>query len=197
VRDAKSAIRYVRKNAQRLGIDPNRIVAAGGSAGGHLAAAAGTIAGLDEPNEDAAISSKPNAMLLFNPAVVLAPVEGVELNRRRTADLAERMGIEPRELSPYHHVAKGAPPAAIFHGKNDEVVPHATVAAFAKAMQDAGNRCELFSYDGEGHGFFNYGRDRNVMFVETLRQADKFLASLGYLKGEPTLEEPSPDVGDL
>jgi acetyl esterase/lipase len=197
VKDAKSAIRYVRANAARLGIDPNKIVAAGGSAGGHLAACTGTIAGLDEPNEDPRVSSRPNAMLLFNPAVVLAPLEGVKLDQKRLADLGERMGIEPRELSPYHHVTKGAPPAAIFHGTDDQLVPHASVAAFAKAMKDAGNRCELYSYEGQGHGFFNYGRERNIMFVETLRQADKFLASLGYVQGEPTLEEPSPDVGDL
>jgi acetyl esterase/lipase len=197
VRDAKSAIRYVRANAARLGVDPEKIVAAGGSAGGHLAACTGTISDFDEPGEDTKVSSRPNAMLLFNPAVVLAPVEGVALDERRLADLGERMGVEPRALSPYHHIAKGTPPAAIFHGTDDKLVPHATVAAFAKAMRDAGNRCELVSYTGEGHGFFNYGRARNVMFTETLREADKFLASLGYLQGEPTLEDPAPDVGDL
>jgi acetyl esterase/lipase len=197
VKDAKSAIRFVRKNATRLGIDPNRIVAAGGSAGGHLAAVCGTIEGFEEPNEDTSISSKPNAMLLFNPAVVLAPVDGVQLNEQRLATLGDRMGTNPRELSPYHHVKSGAPPTAIFHGKADKTVPYATVEAFAKAMQKAGNKCELYGYDDQGHGFFNYGRARNEMFVATLKQADKFLAELGYLKGEPTLEEPAPDVGEL
>jgi acetyl esterase/lipase len=197
VRDAKSAIRFVRKNAARLGIDPNRLVAAGGSAGGHLAACCGTIDGLDEPDEDASVSSRPNAMLLFNPAVVLAPLEGVELDERRLAALSDRLGTDPRDLSPYHHVAAGAPPTAIFHGTADQVVPHTTVAAFAKAMKDAGNTCELFSYNDQGHGFFNYGRARNEMFVATLKEADKFLARLGYLQGEPTLEDPAPEVGEL
>ncbi|MBI2826371.1 MAG: alpha/beta hydrolase [Planctomycetia bacterium] len=197
VKDAKSAIRFVRTSAARLGVDPNRIVAAGGSAGGHLAAACGTLAGFDEPNEDASISSRPNAMLLFNPAVVLAAIEGVDLDLRRMATLADRLGTNPRDLSPYHHISAGVPPTAIFHGKADQVVPYATVVAFAKAMKDAGNTCELFSYDGEGHGFFNYGRGRNEMFVATLKEADKFLAQLGYLEGEATLEDPAPDVGDL
>jgi len=197
VKDAKSAIRYVRKNAKRLGIDPDRIAAGGGSAGGHLAAATGTIEGFDEPGEDSTVSSRPNAMLLFNPAVVLAPVEGVELNERKMAGLADRVGTAPKELSPYHHIAKGAPPTVIFHGLADSTVPHSTVAAFTKAMQDAGNECRLFSYEDQGHGFFNYGRGRNVMFVATLKQADRFLAGLGYLQGEPTLEDPAPDVGDL
>lgn len=197
VRDAKSAIRYVRKNAARLGIDPNRIAAGGGSAGGHLAAACGTIAGLDESDEDSGISSRPNAMILFNPAVLLAPIEGIEINEKRLAGLADRLGTAPKELSPYHHVADDQPPTVIFHGKDDKTVAHSTVVAFAKAMQDAGNTCKLFSYDEQGHGFFNYGRERNFMFVATLREADRFLAELGYLEGEPTLEDPAPDVGTL
>lgn len=188
VRDAKSALRYVRKYAKRLGIDPDRIAAAGGSAGGHLAAACGTITGLDEPDEDSKISSRPNAMLLFNPAVVLAPVEGLPPDDR--APLREsRIGTNPRDLSPYHHIAPGAPPTAIFHGTADKTVSHASVVAFTKAMQQAGNACELFSYDGEGHGFFNYSRGRNKMFTTTLEQADKFLASLDYLQGAPTLKD--------
>ncbi|MCK4998342.1 MAG: alpha/beta hydrolase fold domain-containing protein [Anaerohalosphaera sp.] len=67
VEDAKSAIRYVRANANKLGIDPDKIVAAGGSAGGHLAACTGTIKQLDAKNENLTISSVPNAMVLFNP----------------------------------------------------------------------------------------------------------------------------------
>jgi acetyl esterase/lipase len=197
VRDAKSAIRFVRKNAARLGIDPDRIVAAGGSAGGHLAAATGTIEGFEEPDEDTTISSRPNAMLLFNPAVVLAPVAGIELDRRRLEELPDRVGTAPRDLSPYHHISAGAPPTAIFHGEADQRVPYATVVAFAKAMKEAGNTCKLFSYPNQGHGFFNYGRQRNAMFFTTMREADKFLAELGYLQGEPTLEAPAPDVGDL
>jgi len=197
VKDAKSAIRFVRKNAARLGVDPHRIVAAGGSAGGHLAAACGTITGFDEANEDTGISSRPNAMLLFNPAVVLAAVEGLDLDEQRLATLGDRMGTNPRDLSPYHQIAPGTPPTAIFHGKADQVVPYATVVAFAKAMKAAGNTCELFGYDDQGHGFFNYGRARNEMFVGTLKEADRFLARLGYLQGEPTLEDPSPDVGEL
>jgi acetyl esterase/lipase len=187
VRDAKSAIRYVRANAERLGIDPKRIVAAGGSAGGHLAAATGTLTGFDEEGEDTSVSSRPDATLLYNPALVLAPVEGVQLNEERLQRVAPRLGAEPRELSPYHHIAKGVPPTAIFHGTDDKTVPHASVAAFAKAMQAAGNRCELHSYEGQGHGFFNSGRGDGKMFIETLADADRFLESLGYVQGEPTI----------
>ena len=63
--DAKSAIRWVRKHSKNLGINPNRIIAGGGSAGGALAALTGTVSMFDEENEDLNISSKPNAMVLF------------------------------------------------------------------------------------------------------------------------------------
>lgn len=66
VKDAKAAIAWVRENAQRLGIDPNKIAASGGSAGGHLAACTGTINGFGS-------DERPNAMILFNPGCTLAP----------------------------------------------------------------------------------------------------------------------------
>jgi acetyl esterase/lipase len=188
VADAKSAIRYVRAHASRLGIDPQRIAAAGGSAGGHLAACTGVVPGFDEPAVDASISSVPNAMVLFNPAVVLAPVEGMpELLRRSVDSLRERMGTEPEKLSPYHHVRKGLPPCILFHGKADTAVPYATAELFAEAMKSAGNRCELVGYDDQPHGFFNYGRGDNRHYRDTVRRMDRFLASLGWLEGEPTL----------
>ena len=70
VADAKSAIRWVRQHAKELGINPNQIVAAGGSAGGHIAACTGVLKGQDEANEDTSISSVPNAMILFNPCLL-------------------------------------------------------------------------------------------------------------------------------
>jgi acetyl esterase len=164
VRDAKSAVRWIRAHAGSLGIDANRIAAGGGSAGGHLAAVAGVVEGLDETSEDQGVSSKPNALVLFNP--VLAGVT----------------------LSPHDSVRKGAPPAIIFHGKADTTVPYPSAEAFARKMIESGNRCELAGYDGETHGFFNYGRGNNIAYRSTLRKTDEFLASLGYVKGPPALE---------
>ena len=191
VTDGKSAVRWVRANAAKLGIDPERIAAGGGSAGGHVAAATGTIDGLEEKDEDAAVSSKPNAMVLCNPALVL---DFDEWKRRgipeaRLAQIKERFdGRDPKGVSPFHHVKKGAPPTIIFHGKADATVPYATAERFTQAMKQAGNRCELVGYEGQGHGFFNFGRGDGTAFRETMRAADKFLASLGWLAGEPTIE---------
>ncbi|MCO6457275.1 MAG: alpha/beta hydrolase [Pirellulaceae bacterium] len=183
VADARSAVRWVRREAPRLGIDPDRIAAAGGSAGGHLAACTALLTSFDESPQEAAVSCVPNALVLFNPALVLAPIEGESpLPNARLESLAERMGVEPRLLSPYHHVRQDAPPTIVFHGKADTTVPYRTAEQFTEAMRKAGNRCELVGFIDQEHGFFNYGRNGNRAFRETLQAMDKFFIELGYLK---------------
>lgn len=189
VADAKSAIRWLRRNAARLGIDPNRIVASGGSAGGHLAACAAVVPGLDEPGEDTGVSATPNAAVLFNPMLVLAPLEGQTNQNLGLRFSAQKLGAEPPRLSPAHHVRPGEPPMIIFHGRADTTVPFATVETFAAKMKAAGNRCELVGFDGQGHGFFNYGASDNQFFLQTMTRADEFLTSLGYLSGPAQVEK--------
>lgn len=189
VSDAKSAIRWARKNADRLGIDPNRIAAGGGSSGGHLAAAVGTLDGFDEHGEDLTVSARPNAMLLFNPAVDLT-LKGfnIEPDSEKARERSARFGIDPKKLSPTFHIRKGTPPTIIFHGQADPTVPFAQAVKFSKIMKHKGNRCVVDGYEGEAHGFFNWGRGENKAFASTMRNADTFLVSLGYLHGEPTID---------
>ncbi|MDF1741900.1 MAG: alpha/beta hydrolase [Verrucomicrobiales bacterium] len=179
--DARDAIRYLRSHAGELGIDPDSVAAGGGSAGGHLAAALGTIADKKE-----SVSSRPNLMLLFNPACVLAPFDGKQpWPEDRSEEFLEKMGVDPVEMSPIHHVSAKTPPGIIFHGTGDESVPFATSKQFATAVQKAGGRCELKSYEGQPHGFFNYGRNENIMFYQTLNAMDAFLTDLGWLPENP------------
>ena len=194
VRDAKSAVRWVRSHAEELGIDPERVAAAGGSAGGHLAACTALVDEFDEPAEDAAVSSRPNALVLFNPALSFDPE--LAKNDQRLAGFARRLGVEPLQLSPAHHVAKGAPPTLILVGTDDFLI--AGVQQFAERMKAAGARCELELYDGRTHGFFNYGRGGKAAdggrkagadFLATTERADRFLASLGYVDGPPQVRE--------
>lgn len=175
VADGKSAVRWMRKHASELGIDPDRIAAGGGSAGGHVAATTGVIDGLNEKGEDSSISSKPNALVLFNPVTDISKIQ--------------RWGDRALEGSPLQHVNLGDPPTIVFHGRADSTVPFATAEAFCEAMQDAGNRCELVGFEGRPHGFFNYTRSR-VAYTNTVWHMDRFLASLGYLEGEPTAGRP-------
>lgn len=185
VADAKSAFRWARTHASELGVDPNRIAAGGGSAGGHIAACAGVVPGMEEPGEDTTVSSRPNALVLFNPPLALAPIDGEHPLGEKAATIKERVGDDPQKISPYHHVKAGQPPTIIFFGTDDMLLKGAR--HFAEASTKAGNRCELLTWEGLKHGFFNYGRDDNKPFEETIQAADQFLASLGYLEGEPTI----------
>ncbi|GAA3576591.1 alpha/beta hydrolase [Snuella lapsa] len=173
VEDAKSAIRYVRKHAKDLSINPDMIASGGGSAGGHLAAACGNIDGLESRNEDLSISSKPNALVLFNP---------VYDNSKNGYGYA-RMNGRYQKISPLHNITKGAPPTIVFFGTNDKTTPVASSKLYEKKMKAIGSRCDLFLYEGAEHSFFNKGE----YFIDTLRKTDAFLMSLGYLKGEPTI----------
>lgn len=191
VKDAKSTIRYLRQHTGELGIDPEKIVASGGSAGGHIAASTGVVPGQEAEGEDQSFSSVPNALALFNPAVMLTNFEGHELlDPKKVAERKERTGVDPELISPVHHVREKLPPTIIFHGTADTAVPYATVELFAKRMNDAGNRCELVGFEGQPHGFFNAGRGEDRMYRETVYRLDRFLNSLGYLEGEPTIELP-------
>jgi acetyl esterase len=187
VEDAKAAIRWVLKNATRLGVDPDRVVASGGSAGGHLAAATGLVPGFE--SGDSNVSSQPNAMVLFNPAVILARTDGEQLlSEEKLKDIGERCLGRPEEISPFHHMRADLPPSIIFHGTNDDAVLFPTVVAFRDRMTKLGNRCELKAFEGQPHGFFNAGRGKgkpreeaNRYFHKTTKLMDGFLVSLGYL----------------
>lgn len=185
VKDAKSAVRWVRGHAAELGIHPDKIVAGGGSAGGHIAACTGVVTEFDEPNEDRSISSRPNAMVLFNPAVSFTPGSSDE-DKKRADQLASRTGVAPDMISPAKHVTQKLPPTLILIGTKDFLIEGNR--EFVEKMKAAGNRCELDLYEGREHGFFNYGRGDNKDFRATTTSMDRFLTSLGYLQGPPTVD---------
>ena len=173
VADGKSAIRYVRTHAEELGIDPRKIVASGGSAGGHVAACTGVIEGFDEDGEDTSVSSKPNVMVLFNP-VIDTTERGYGANKLKGQE---------KTLSPAHHVVKGIVPTIIFHGTADTTVPFENVERFCRKMNEADNECRLVPYEGMKHGFFNYTKEKDhKSFNDTVRRTEEFLRKLGYLK---------------
>ncbi len=174
--DAKSAMRWVRSHASELGIDPHRIGAVGGSAGGHLAAFTGIVEGMDDPKDDLNISAKPQAMILFNPVYNNGPGQYGYA----------RVGEGFKEFSPAHNITSNAPPAIVFFGTEDKLVSVKTAEEFEASMKRAGVRCETKFYEGKGHAFFNSEPYRSLTIIE----ADKFLASLGWLQGTTTIRPP-------
>ncbi len=173
VADGKSAVRWIRQHAKELGIDPNRIVAGGGSAGGHVAACTGTLTGFDEPTENKEISSVPNAMALFNPVV--------DTTETGWKGGPRQLGKRCKEISPVHYIRKELPPTIIFHGTGDTTVLIENVERFTERMKQKGNRCELVSYKDQAHGFFNLSKSKEN-YDSTILKLDQFLTSLGYLK---------------
>lgn len=178
VSDGKSAVRWVRKNASRLGIDPEKILAGGGSAGGHVAAATGICDGFEEQGEDLSISSKPAALLLFNPVYDNGP-EGYGHSR-----VTEWFPA----ISPAHNITKDDPPAIVFLGTKDKLIPVATAEAFRDKMKETGIKSVLHTYEGAPHGFFNRGKTPDH-FSDTVAKTDRFLVDLGYLSGEADLKK--------
>ncbi len=171
VADGKSAIRWVRKNAQRLGIDPLRIAAGGGSAGGHVAAATGICDGLDDPAElTSPISSKANALLLFNPVYDNGP-DGYGHDRVKQWFPA---------ISPAHNITQDDPPTLVFFGSEDPLVPVATAKKFDADLKAVGVESEVWIYEGQPHGFFNENKSPES-FLDTVLKTDAFLVKLGWL----------------
>lgn len=180
LQDAKSAMRWVRAHCKELGIDPERIAAAGGSAGGHLAAATATIKKFNAPDDDLEISCSPDALVLFNPVFDNGP-EGFGYDRVKEYW---------QDFSPMHNLDKNTPPTIVFLGTKDNLIPVATAKKYKETMESNGSRCDLFLYDGQGHGFFNHGKNNNSLyFLQTLLESDRFLTSLGYLKGKPLIKD--------
>ena len=181
VRDAKSAVRYIREHAKELHVDPNRIAVSGGSAGGHLAAATSTLEGLDEPNEDLSVSTKANALILYNPVI----------DNSKNGYGYKRVGERYKEISPLHNIKKGVPPTIFFLGDKDKHIPVATAQDYKAKMEAIGSRCDLLVYKDQPHGFFNqWKKEGPKYFLITTYEADLFLESLGYLKGKPTFKKP-------
>ena len=119
------------------------------------------------------MSSRPNALILFNP--------GLDQTRAQV-----KFKGRAREGSPFHHLRAGVPPTLILHGKNDTTAPYAVSEQFCIEMKAVGNECRLIGYEGAVHGFFNPRVAGGKWYRETLLEADRFLTKIGYLR------EPSP-----
>jgi acetyl esterase len=175
VMDAKSAMRWIRKNAGKFHIDRNKIVAAGQSAGGHLALCTAMIDEYNEKSDDLSISSHPDALLLFSPCI--NAVEGwcdMLLGDRRNKIWS---------ISPAHCVKEGLPPMIEFHGTDDEMVPLWTAQFFEIAMKKEGNYFEQHTFKGRKH-YLGEGNPKYSRYYDDgiLELTDDFLRKFNFLK---------------
>lgn len=170
VEDARSAIRWVRRNATALHVDPKQIIAAGGSAGGYLALASAVL-----PNSP--LDSVPNALVLFNPAIDFDQF-AEKLGRRR---MEESLGGSIEAFSATPNLRAGLPPMILFHGEDDEKIPIRIARRFADRARELNIPCELVVFPGEGHGFFN----RDPFIEQGAARAITFLQAQGLALQDP------------
>lgn len=174
VMDARSAMRWVRENAEKYNIGRNRIVAAGQSAGGHLALSTAMIDDYNEKTDNLSLSSRPDAVLLFSSCV-----NTVEAwCDRMLSDRRDRIW----SISPAHNIRKGLPPMIEFHGDYDDQVPVWTVRSFKDAMTSEGNYFELHIYQGRRH-YLGDGNPKYSRYFddEILKLTDAFLRKHNFL----------------
>ena len=164
IQDAKSAIRYVRAHAKELGVDPDKIIAEGGSAGGHLAACTAMIEGHDEPGEDTSVSSMANALVLHNPGL-------------GGAGFGHEFFARHPDCEPIRQIRPGLPPVILSNGTKDKTTLYADARRFTETMQKAGNRCELISIPDAEHSCD--WPATNPTFLPTLTRMGAFLAENG------------------
>lgn len=171
--DAKSALRYVYAHAAELGIDKERILAGGGSAGGHLAASTVFCEKINAPTDDVKIECKPKALILFNP-VVDNSNKGYGYNRVKDYW---------KDFSPMHNIGKNSLSTLFMIGDSDHLISVSTAEEFKKRIELNSGYCELIVYKNAKHGFFNKNKCCKTInyYKKTIHAMDKFLTKLGYL----------------
>ena len=134
-----------------------------------------TVKCFEEEGDDSTISCRPDALVLFNPVFDNGPGGFGH----------ERLMEYWQDISPMHNIDNATPPTIVFLGTEDHLIPTTTAEKYKQLMNDQGCRCDLHLYDGAEHGFFNFAHYEN--YKSSVIEADRFLASLGFLDGEPTL----------
>ncbi len=175
VRDVRSAVRWIREHAEGLGVDPDKIVVLGGSAGGHLAVSTALFDSVNDQRDDLNVSAQADALILMYP-VIDTSAEGYG---------QAKIGPRWRELSPVHHVRGSLPPMLLFHGTADAVTPHAGAQRFHDRAVAAGNSCRLVTHPGGRHGYIIFDPTE---FQRALEEMQSFL------RNEDLLKESSADA---
>lgn len=198
ITDCKSAIRFIKLHAKELQIDTSKIVVAGDSAGGYLAATTITLDALNDMSDDLSISAVPNAVILYNPCVNMGVFPHVKnlfeqpiklaANSNDTISFLQKNDAVIKKLSPIFNIHSNHTKALLLHGLNDKVIYPEQSEQFANEMNKNGNKAHLILLPDTRHAFVvpHYTASEEKV-VNAVLEADLFLISLGYLSGKPNL----------
>lgn len=203
--DCKSAIRYIRKHAEELGVDPNKIMVMGDSAGGHLSGCMGTVQGCNDFNDDLSISDAPNMAILCNPLTdftrssFIKVVLGGNYLKKKTcpdvATLSPETIARAKSMSPLYCVRKNRIHTLIMHGTADRVIDYAQSKDLYEAMRKVGNSCEMITLPNTNHAFVCVRwRSTETEVVKVIRQIDDYMCRYGFLKGKSKLVKSNPEA---
>jgi acetyl esterase/lipase len=188
VPDIHRAVRFIRHNAARYGVDPNRLGITGGSAGGHLSLTMGTQGRPGDPNAKDPVDRESSAVqcvaCFFPPtdflnyskpgedAVGVGVLKAFKAGFGPRSDTAEERQKLGREISPIYFVHSNMPPILIIHGDADKLVPICQAQTFVKRCEEAGSTAKLVVREGKAHGWPDIVKDMEVLadwFDEYLR----------------------------
>lgn len=155
LQDACEAFRWVRRNAEQLGVRAERVAGFGVSAGGQLVAAAGT--GRCMPAADTRYSAVPDAMLLWSPAIAVDQDGWFARLLKGKAN--------PVDYSPLEHISAATSPTSIISGTADTLTPHAKAEQFCAQMKQHKRYCEVNAFPGLGHLLTSDLSDQENHFV--------------------------------
>jgi acetyl esterase/lipase len=194
VPDINRAVRFIRHNAARYGVDPNRLGITGGSAGGHLSLTMGTQGGPGDAKAKDPIDRESSAVqcvaCFFPPtdflnysrpgedAVGVGTLKDFKSAFGPRADTEEGRQKLGREISPIYFIHSNMPPMLIIHGDADTLVPIYQAQTFVKRCEGVGSTAKLVVREGRNHGWPDMGKDME-------RFADWFDEHLRGIKPKP------------
>jgi acetyl esterase/lipase len=194
VPDINRAVRFIRHNAAKYSVDPNRLGITGGSAGGHLSLTMGTQGGPGDANAKDPVDRESSAVqcvaCFFPPtdflnyskpgedAVGVGVLKSFKAAFGPRSDTPEERQKLGREISPIYFVHSNMPPILIIHGDADTLVPICQAQTFVKRCEEVGSTTKLVVREGKTHGWPDIGKDLDIF-------ADWFDEHLRGLKPKP------------
>lgn len=177
--DIHRAVRFIRTNAPKWGVNPDKFGISGASAGGHLSLTMGTQGGPGKPDAkdpvDRASSAVQAVACFFPPTDFLnygqAAEDGTGVGTLKNfkaafgsrADADESRKALGREVSPIYFITPKLPPTLIIHGDADKLVPYQQAETFVAKAQEAGATAKLINRHGKVHGWPEMGKDVEIL----------------------------------